>query len=79
MTKKEKLLNKVRNNPKAVRFEEIDKILLDVGFERTQPSKGSSHYTYIFGINRLTIPCKKPFIKVVYIKKALDILEQLGL
>lgn len=32
MSKKEKLMEKIKNNPKAIRFEELDKILKDVGF-----------------------------------------------
>ncbi len=79
MTKKEKLLSKIKNNPKNIRFEEIDKILLDLGFERFQPSKGSSHYTYILEKHRLTIPYKKPFVKVIYIKKAIEIIDELGI
>ncbi|AFK87253.1 MULTISPECIES: hypothetical protein [Thermoanaerobacterium] len=62
MSKKEKLIEKIKNNPKTVRFEEIDKILLDVGFVRTQPSKGSSHYTYHFENLTITIPYKRPYI-----------------
>ena len=45
VTKKEKLLKKLKNNPRTVKFKEIDKILKDIGFERRQPAKGSSHYT----------------------------------
>ncbi len=52
ITKKEKLINKIRNNPKNVKFEELDKIL--------------------------TIPYKRPYIKVIYIKKAIKLLEELG-
>lgn len=61
-----------------MRFEEIDKVLQDIGFVRTQPSKGSSHYTYHFGNITLTIPYKRPYIKVVYVKKVIELLEELG-
>jgi hypothetical protein len=44
MSKKAKLLEKLRNNPKSIRFEEIDLILTSYGFTRRQPSGGSSHY-----------------------------------
>ncbi|WP_366924314.1 hypothetical protein MFMK1_001300 [Metallumcola ferriviriculae] len=44
MTKLEKLLQKVKNNPKQVRFQELDKILIRSGFTRRQPGIGSSHY-----------------------------------
>ncbi len=78
MTKKEKLLQKIKNNPKSVRFQEMDKILREVGFERRQPSRGSSHYTYNYKDKTLTVPYNRPFVKVIYIKMALQILEELG-
>ena len=78
MTRKEKLLQKMKNNPKSVKFEDIDKIMREVGFERRQPSRGSSHYTYSYKDKTLTVPYNRPFIKVIYIKMALQILEELG-
>lgn len=78
MSKKEKLVNKIKNNPKTVRFEELDKILKSIGFERRQPSKGSSHYTYTLLNMTLTIPYKKPYVKVIYVKMVIKILEELG-
>jgi len=47
VTKKEKLLKKLKDNPRTVKFKERDKILKDIGFERRQPAKGSSRYTYV--------------------------------
>lgn len=78
ITKKEKLLNRIKNNPKTVKFEELDKILQGDGFERRQPSGGSSHYTYGLADKILTVPCKKPYIKVIYVKMAIKLLEDLG-
>jgi predicted RNA binding protein YcfA (HicA-like mRNA interferase family) len=78
ITKKEKLLNRIKNNPITVKFEELDKILQDVGFERRQPSGGSSHYTYGLADKILTVPYKKPYIKVIYVKMAIKLLEDLG-
>jgi predicted RNA binding protein YcfA (HicA-like mRNA interferase family) len=78
ITKKEKLLSRIKNNPKTVKFEEIDKILLDVGFERRQPSGGSSHYTYVLADKILTVPYKKPYVKIIYVKMAIKLLEDLG-
>lgn len=46
MSKFEKVLEKINNNPKSVSFKEIDKILLYYGFEKRQPKKGSCHYIY---------------------------------
>jgi predicted RNA binding protein YcfA (HicA-like mRNA interferase family) len=78
MTKYDKLYAKIVNNPKNVTFEELDKILHKQGFKRSNPSSGSSHYTYRHPelTNILTIPYKRP-IKAIYVKQALAIIEQL--
>ena len=46
MTSKIKLYKKVINNPKNIRFNELDSILIDNGYKRRQSGKGSSHYVY---------------------------------
>ena len=46
MTKKEKELKRIRNNPEDVRFAELQKLLRDAGFKERQPKGGSSHYVY---------------------------------
>ena len=76
MSKKDKLLQKIRNNPTNVRFETIQNIMLNYGFKETQPSGGSSHYTYHNGIYRITIPKDIPVNKI-YIKKAIEIIDKL--
>ncbi|NPV42704.1 MAG: toxin HicA [Firmicutes bacterium] len=78
MSKKEKLLERIKSNPRTVKFEEMDNILVNIGFERRQPRGGSSHYTYSLEDKIITIPYKRPYIKVVYVKKAIKILEELG-
>lgn len=70
----EKLLERIRNNPKTVRFEELDKILMRFGFSRQQASGGSSHYNYRKGKSLITIPKKKPYINRVYVEQALEAL-----
>lgn len=75
MTKLEKLLQKVKNNPKQVRFQELDKILIRSGFTRRQPGSGSSHYIYIKGKKRLTVPYRQPHVKTIYVERALALLE----
>ncbi|MBD3879602.1 MAG: toxin HicA [Quinella sp. 1Q5] len=73
MSKLEKLLQRIKNNPKSVRFEELDKILLNADYERAQPRSGSSHYTYRKeGKNPITIPHRKPYIHEVYVQKVID-------
>lgn len=68
----QKLLNRVRNNPKTVRFEELDKILISEGFKKRQPRGGSSHYTYTKGNRILTVPHKRPYILEKYVELALE-------
>jgi predicted RNA binding protein YcfA (HicA-like mRNA interferase family) len=75
MSQTEKLLERFRQNPRNVRFEEMDKLLLALGFEKRQ--KGS-HATYILkGQGRITIPFRKPFILPVYVKEVLNLLDEM--
>ena len=77
MSKLEKLLQRIKNNPKTVRFEELDKILRREEYECSQPRGGSSHYTYRKAGRRvLTIPRQIPYVNQCYV---IDVLEELGL
>jgi predicted RNA binding protein YcfA (HicA-like mRNA interferase family) len=78
MTKREKRLQRMHNNPHDVNFEDIDRLLLDNGFERHQPSGGSSHYIYRHRElhDKLSIPYNRP-VKAIYIKQALAAIESL--
>ena len=76
MSQKDKLLEKIRNNPTNVDFETIQNIMLSHDFTETKPSSGSSHYTYQNGIYRITIPRHIPVNKI-YIKKAIEIIDKL--
>ncbi|MBX7235538.1 MAG: hypothetical protein K1X65_14220 [Caldilineales bacterium] len=77
MAKFDKLLLKIRNNPQSVTFEDLDKLLDAHGFVRRQPHSGSLHYIYSFGRHRITVPFKRPFVKAVYVKQVLAILDEL--
>lgn len=78
MSHYKKLYEKIKNNPKNVRFEDIDKLLTNVGgFSRR--NSGSSHFFYSHpDLKEITdyvnIPYNKP-IKERYIKKALEKFE----
>ncbi len=76
MSKFKKALDRLRNNPKNVRFEEIDSLLLGLGFEKRQ--KGS-HVTYTRHDLKdiITIPIHKPFILPVYVKTLIQIIDQI--
>lgn len=75
MTQLEKLYQRVKNNPKTVRFEELDRVLIRAGFTRSQPGGGSSHYVYRKGDKKLVVPHRRPFIKEIYVKRAVELLE----
>lgn len=74
MGKLRKLLEKIRNNPKTVRFEELDKILISAGFTRRQSGKGSSHYLYKLGDKMLCVPFRQPHVLRVYVERAIELI-----
>ena len=77
MSKKEKIIQKLRQNPQNVRFKEIDSLLCSLGFKKRQ--RGTSHVIYtIPGKYPLSIPFRKPFILPVYVKQVLQLLDELN-
>jgi len=75
MSKKEKAVAKLRQNPKHVRFDEIETILYRLGFEKRQD--GTSHATFTMGSHLIRVPKRKPFVKPVYIKMLLEELDKI--
>ncbi len=76
MSKSEKLLKKLRQNPTNVRFEVLDKVLQWYGFECRQPRGGSSHYIYTRKPYRISVPYRKP-LRTRYVKDVLKMLEEI--
>ncbi|MEG6614915.1 toxin HicA [Peptococcaceae bacterium 1198_IL3148] len=74
MSKLQKLYQRIKNNPKAVRFEELDKILRSAGFAKRQPKGGSSHHIYVKGDKMLSVPYKQPHIKSTYVERAIELI-----
>ena len=74
LSKRDKQLQAIKNNPNNVKFETIQNILLSKGFSETAPSGGSSHYTYSKGPYRITVVKNKP-VNSIYIKQAVRIIE----
>lgn len=75
MSKKDKVLARIRQNPKHVRFEELESILLRIGFKKRHD--GTSHTTFTFGKHILTVPKRKPFVKRVYVELFLQALDEI--
>jgi len=74
MTKREKRIRKIFQNPKAVSFKELDQTLKSFRFNVRQPKSGSSHYIYTKKDLQITVPFKRPYIKEVYVKRVLELI-----
>lgn len=76
MSKRDKLLQSIKNNPSNVKFETLQKLLLHYSFKERQPKGGSSHYTYTLGKLILTVPKHKPVNKI-YVKQFLKFIDEI--
>ena len=76
MGKLSKLYEKVRRNPRQVRFEELERLLLAAGFAQRAPRSGSSHRVFVKGDKMITIPYRQPHVLRVYVQLALDVLKE---
>lgn len=69
MSKYEKLIKDLENNPKNARIETLIKLLESVGYQTF--NKGSSHYQFRkSGRDLITIPRHRP-VKIIYVKIAI--------
>lgn len=69
MSRKEKLLKAIKNNPKDVQFEDLKKLLLSYGYKAF--NSGGSHWVFRKeGCKEEVIPRKKP-VKAYYVIRAL--------
>jgi len=73
MTKRDKRIAAMRRNPKTVRPDELDAVLLAAGFEARQES--TSHKLYKRGTQQISVPQRHPYLLPTYVKQALDLLE----
>ncbi len=80
MTKREKRLQKIRQNPRNVAFGELQQVLEDYGFYM-KAGTGTSHNVFIALIKdkdwTLVIPFKQPHVKETYVKKALKAIDEI--
>ncbi len=74
MTKRQKRIKKLFQNPKIVTFKELDRVLQDFGFLMRQPSSGSSHYIYTKEEIQIAVPFKRPYVREVYVKRVLELI-----
>ncbi len=75
MTKAQKDIDKLRQNPRHVRYDELVTILTRLGFEKRQDS--TSHVRFTHGTHILVIPKRKPFLKPIYVNQVLKLLDEI--
>lgn len=75
MSKWDKLLIRISNLSKDIRFDELRKVMESYGYKMNTPRSGSSHYTFRKpGCQPITIPRHEP-IKKVYVEMVKEIVE----
>ncbi len=80
MTKREKRLQRIRQNPKNVSFEDLRQVLEDHQFVLERSA--GSHFQFYAEVGgklyRLSVPFKRPFIMAVYVKRALQVIDEIA-
>lgn len=75
MSRWDKLLDRITQLSKDVRFDELRRILESYGYKMNSPRGGSSHFTFRKpGKDPITIPKHEP-IKTVYVRMVREIIE----
>ncbi len=75
MSKWDKLLMRISNLSKDIRFDELRKVMESYGYKMNAPRRGRSHYTFRKpGCQPITIPRHEP-IKKVYVEMVKEIVE----
>jgi predicted RNA binding protein YcfA (HicA-like mRNA interferase family) len=72
MVKRDKRIERWRQNQNNVRFTEVDAVLLNFGFRKRQRG---SHAVYTYENHELTVPVRLPFILPVYVRRLLAVLD----
>jgi len=75
MTKKQKLFEKIKNNPQNVRFSELKQLLLDENFILDRIS--GSHHIFKREDIIFVIPMHKDLVKSVYVKRVIELIESI--
>ncbi|MBQ3224093.1 MAG: toxin HicA [Oscillospiraceae bacterium] len=77
MSKWDKLIERILEKDRSLRFDELARALIKIGYAEHQPKGGSSHYTFRKnGCTPITIPKKKSPIDKVYITLVRDAVKQ---
>jgi len=79
-SRRQKLRAKIARNPKNVRFEDLEKLLIAYGFTIRTPGSGSSHHYFQLKsksgtLVQFSIPYRRPHVKPAYVRIALNTLD----
>ena len=75
MSQWDKLIQRILSKDKGLRFEDLEKALIKVGYTKNQPKSGSSHYTFRkVNCKPITIPKHQPLNRA-YIELVRDIIK----
>jgi len=75
MSKWEKLIQRILASDRSLRFDELRKALINIGYSESQPHGGSSHYTFRkIGCMPVTLPRHSPMNKA-YIELVKEIVQ----
>jgi hypothetical protein len=77
MRRADKRREEIERNPRHVRFEDLDALLRSYGFQRRQRSRGSSHCVYRRGRWHLTVPARRPHLRLYVVRDALAALREI--
>lgn len=78
MTRRQKRRQKIAQNPKNVRFEDLRRLLEDYGFEVKRTKGSHNSFVGYVGDEKTTIviPFRRP-LQQVYVEKVLSILDEI--
>ncbi len=79
MSKRDKLRSRLRNNPKGIKFSDLETLLGRFGFVLVRVS-GSHHlfrYTSTERVEKVVIPVHNNQVKAIYVREVLDVLDAL--
>ena len=78
MSKRQKRLERIRQQPNNVSLDDLRRVLEDYGFEYRQTV--GSHYTFSYVVGGQTklfvVPFRRP-VKPVYVKRALKLIDRI--
>lgn len=76
MSKQEKLLTRMRNNPHGIRPEEAAQLLCSYGFKYRK--SGKNHDVYTKGSRSVIVNTHRPYLHARAVKDILEVIEEIS-